>query len=73
MDSVKASEQCPEHLAVAAAEQVCSQGSQSSNRGHSVAMSSSVVPSEVVGAASDLFLHHLDMPLKLIHSKHALK
>ena len=42
---------CPKHLAVVAAGQVCSQLSESNNRWCSVA-SSSVVPSEVVWAAS---------------------
>ena len=44
---------CPEHLAAAAAGWVCSQGCESTNRWHSIAMSFSVVPSEVVGSASD--------------------
>ena len=52
-DSNQASGHCPEHLAVAAAGWVCSQGSESNNRWCSVTMSFSVVPSEVVGAASD--------------------
>ena len=52
-DSDQASGHCPECLAVAAAEQVCSQGSKVNNRWCSITMSFSVVPSEVVGAASD--------------------
>ena len=50
--SDQASGNCPECLAVAAAEQVCSQGSKSNSRWYFIAMSSSVVPSEVIGAAS---------------------
>ena len=52
-DSDQASGHCPECLAVAAAGWVCSQGSKSNNRWCSITMSFSVVPSEVVGAASD--------------------
>ena len=51
-DSDQASGYCPVHLAVSVAEWVCSQRSESNNRWYSVAMSSSVVPSEVGGAAS---------------------
>ena len=51
--SDQASGHCPEHLAVATAGQVCSQGSENNNRWCSVIMSFSVVPSKVVGAASD--------------------
>ena len=50
-DSDQASGHCPECVAVVAEGQVCSQGSES-NRWFSITMSS-VVPSEVVGAASD--------------------
>ena len=53
MDSDQASGHCPECLAVAAAVWVCSQGNESNNRWCSITMSFSVVPSEVVGAASD--------------------
>ena len=49
-DSDQASGHCPECLAVAIAEQVCSQGCESKNRWCSVAMLSSVRASEVVGA-----------------------
>ena len=52
-DSDQASGHCPECLVVAAAGQVCSQGSQSNNRWCCVTMSFSVVSSEVVGAAND--------------------
>ena len=51
-DSDQASWCCPECWAVAAVGQVCSQVSKSNNRWCSVTMSFSVVPSEVVGAAS---------------------
>ena len=51
-DSDQASGHCPECLAVAAAGRVCSQGSESNNRWCSIAMSFSVVPSEMVEAAS---------------------
>ena len=53
IDSDPASEHCPEYLAVASAGRVYSQGSKGNNRWCSVTMSFSVVPSEVVGAASD--------------------
>ena len=52
MDSDQASGHCPENMVVAAAGQVCSQGSKSNNMCCSIPMSFSVVPSEVVGAAS---------------------
>ena len=51
-DSDQVSGHCPQPLVVAAAGWMCSQGSQSNIRWYSVAMSSSVLPSEVVGAAS---------------------
>ena len=51
-DSDQASGHFPEHVAVAAVGQVCSQGSKINNRWYSVVMSSSVVSSEVTGAAS---------------------
>ena len=52
-DSDQSSGNCPECSAVATAGQVCSKGSKSTNRWCSITMSISVVPSEVVGAASD--------------------
>ena len=51
-DSDQATRHCPEHLAVAAAGRVYSQGSESNNRWCSVTVPSSVVPSEVVGVTS---------------------
>ena len=51
-NSDQASGHCPEHLLVAADRWVCSQGSKRNNRWCFIAMSS-VVPSEVTGAASD--------------------
>ena len=48
-DNDQASGCCPEHLAMAIAGWVCSQGSESNNRWCSIAMSSSAVLSEVVG------------------------
>ena len=56
MDSDQTSGHCPECLAVAAAGQVCSQGSESNIRWCSAIVSFSVTPSEVVGAASDFCL-----------------
>ena len=44
---------CPESFAMAAAAQVCSLQSKSNKRWCSIKMSFSVLPSEVVGAASD--------------------
>ena len=52
-DSDQASGHCPECLIVAAAGQVCSQGSESNIRWCSVRVSFSVMLSEVIGAASD--------------------
>ena len=52
-DSGQASGHCPECLVVATAVQVCSQGSESNNRWCSNEVSFSVMPCEVVGAASD--------------------
>ena len=52
-DSGQASGHCPECVAVAASGWVCSHGSESNNRWCSVTVSFFVVPSEVVGAASD--------------------
>ena len=54
-DIDQASGHCPECLAVAADGQVCSRGRKSTSRWCSIAMSFSVVPSEVVGTASDFF------------------
>ena len=50
-DSGQASGHCPECLVVAAAGRVCSQENES-NKWYSVSMPSSVLPSEVIGAAS---------------------
>ena len=52
-DNDQVSGHCPECFAVAAVEQLCSLGSESNKRCCSIALSSSVLPSEVAGAASD--------------------
>ena len=51
-DSDQASGHCPEHLAVAVIGWVFSQGTKRNNRWCFISVSSSVVPSEVFGAAS---------------------
>ena len=52
-DSDRASGHCLECFSVAAAGRVCSQDSECSNRWYSITVSFCVVPSEVVGSASD--------------------
>ena len=51
-DNDQVSGYCPEHFAVAAAERMYSQGSESNSSWCSDTMSSFMVPTEVVGAAS---------------------